>query len=307
MKTIRKIAKWAAIVFVVLIAALIGLSALINVLDPEGMAKIRAEREAKEQFIAAASNKTNTSKTAAPTQATTQALPAPTAAATADAGRTNPTEEDKAKAREIARQIARGRMIRIAEDVDVAKAMERRSKYGNGLTIEEQTAAYADEYPAGLQEWFCTYVPPVVKRIMIATSGIAEKHGADGVRRFFMVLKDYPEDLKAWAFEAHHGAAGALKDPLANEEAFDYLVNKWVVSYTRGHEEEYKTKSQSQWLADVKASCTDDAAEAYPKNKTKHIECAEKLYKAVYNTLEKRGLVKPEAAAIPVRKAIALK
>jgi hypothetical protein len=258
-------------------------------------------------IIAAASNKTNTSKTAATTQAIPQASAVPTVAAMADASRTKPTAEDKAKAQEIARQIARGRMIRIAEDIDVAKAMERRSKYGTGLTIEEETAAYADEYPAGLQEWFHTYVPPVVKRIMIATRGIAEKYGADGVRRFFMILKDYPGDLKAWAFEAHHGAVGAYKDPLANEEAFDYLVNKWVVSYTRGHEEEYKTKSQSEWLADVKASCTDDAAEAYPKNKTKHIECAEKLYKAVYNTLEKRGLVKPEAAAIPVRKAIALK
>ena len=302
--------------FVALIAALIGLSALINALDPEGMAKIRAEREAKEQLEQGIKSQAKAKEREQVANTWHHDLkaggeivesPAPNVAATANAGRTNPTQEDKAKAREIARQIARGRMIRVAEDVDVAKAMERRSKYGNGLTIEEETAAYADEYPAGLQEWFCAYVPPVVKRIMIATSGIAEKYGADGVRRFFMMLKDYPEDLKAWAFEAHHGASGALKDPLANEEAFDYLRNKWVVSYPRGREEEYKNTSQSKWLADVKASCTDDAEEAYPNNKTKRIECAEKLYKAVYNTLEKRGLVKPEATAIPVRKAIAVK
>jgi hypothetical protein len=220
-------------------------------------------------------------------------------AATPDPRRTNPTEEDKAEAREIARTIAREEMVRVAEDVDVLKAMERRSKHGTGATIEEVTAAFAgSEYPdnAALRAWFCDYVPPVVKRIMMASRDVAEKYGANGVRRYFMILKDHPEDLKAWAFEAHHGALGALKDPLADEEAFDYLRYKWVLSYAEGREEgSYKNMSQSEGLAEVKTSCTEDAAEAYPKNKAKRIECTEKLYKAVYGTLEKRGLIKPQA------------
>jgi hypothetical protein len=220
-------------------------------------------------------------------------IPAATAAVNPD--RTKPTEEDKVKAREIARTIAREEMIRVAEDVNALKAMERRAKHGTGLTIEEVASSYADsEYPdnADLRTWFCNYVPPVVKRIMMTTRSIVEKHGASGVRHYFMILKDHPEDLKAWAFEAHHGSAKSLKDPLANEEAFDYRRYTWVLSYARGRDEEYKNVSQTKWLADVKSSCADDAAEAYPKNKIKRDEFAKKLFNAVHATLKERGLIK---------------
>jgi hypothetical protein len=235
------------------------------------------------------------SATLGPVAVKPTATPATIATATPDPMRTKPTEEDKAKAREIARQIARGRMVKVAEDVDVRKAMERSSKHGTGATIEEETAAFAEsDYPdnEALREWFCDYVPPVVKRIMIATRGVAEKHGANGVRHYFMILKDHPEDLKAWAFEAHHGALGALEDPLANSEAFDYLAYKWLNSYIGGRENEYKNKSQAEWLADLKESCFSDAEEAYPKNPAKRKELGDKLYKAVYDALEKRGLIK---------------
>jgi hypothetical protein len=166
-------------------------------------------------------------QTASAPEPTPTATPTPVPSPTPDPARTTPTEQDKAEAREWARQVARTRINNdIWAKMYPEKARIERMKRGPGLSIEQyaefeagneemfDTSDYKPLFPKNvpMQRWFVGYTVPIVKVLMGRAAVIFMHHGQDAVTLYFYDLKDHPKSWRKIAETVHRGIAEAKEE-----------------------------------------------------------------------------------------------
>jgi hypothetical protein len=197
-KTLVKLATWSFYAFLALIA--------LALLSNKGERATQATETKKRHDAPAVA-----APVASSVAASSAATPAPSPEAAVDPMRSQPTEKDKAEAREWARQVARTNTNdAIWAKINPEKARVHRLKHGPGLTVEQyaefeagneemfDTSQYKSLYPknVAMQKWFVKYTVPLVKEMMGNAAVIFRHHGQDGSTAYFYDLKDHPEKIE---------------------------------------------------------------------------------------------------------------